>query len=1386
MKTKILILTVVLWIALCARGEEVCAEMVLEDLHCPVITRAWVYEAPVWQDGRWWGFHFGTNSHDTVACPILLPGSLWFRVNAGMSWGVRPPFALSFNNVNQQGIGQPGWSFATVTAPGWTFEFTTVQLNTYSIEFDLGFPGHNSAVVLAPGDELSLMKEVLDFTDGIRTTRDIVRINDTIIHSSVNGQVFSQNMPLVDLTSGWEFTGQVWSHYAPLPDSLIDLNVLLGDPANRLYDGASATWGYTTTNTIPSMGSVTSSLVSGPDLIGESAVFSSLGYSHYNYTFRDNHSLSTVEPYLSDVTFAEASRWIAVRTSAAPILRTTYNASARDKSGDLLSPLTPTYTPLGNTVTGGEDGWTNQPLDIIVEHNNEPGTYDVVLKLPGETAVAVPTPAYATRNAYQVDSPIVEGETEIIGVLTATGNPSVELSPEVRGKVKIDTVNPVVAFQHHGGWNFTDSSTDALSGISPPVGGLAPTRMAFVPTGGPLPADAEYEELNSITPQALGNYDIYMWVTDRAGNEVKGMIQSDYFVGGEVIITKDSNRGATLHREACPDANAFVALASCLGCSTGLGVEITENTNLTYTIKLENADPTNSAHGTFEDYLPLGMLPASPSATIAGNPLSLLVSLETMGPYAGQWKISGSYTGLIAGFGNEIEITIPTAAPTFDASIGATNIISNQASTNWNMISGGLPISGTNVSAHVVHRVNQPASVSKRANWGAAVHGATSSTHDSLTDGGATPGFVAGATGYVQVGDVISYELTFANPSNQLRYFASNTSGIYDALPTGVSIAGQRWSVERVDAVGNVIPVYAGNIPLTGINALPPSGTPSLSGTLLDGLAVNASANALIQTAGTISLGAGEQLIVTIQAMVNGDVGDILTSQLITGYADAFENPAGNAATLRTLDSGVRGVQSNYVTHQIEQGTTLRKWAYSNTSDANNPTLHSVGCPESGNLFVPGTCLGCTLGGAKLQKDTVITYSLTMDNTKNLHRGSDLAGNIASGTPIPGGYIDNKHANVVIPEGLTVDPSTLRVYITDRNGDSVPISNGSGIFSTPVIVNENGTSVTREVLNISGTNVDIKDTGEGSTIFTLSNISLADNGTRWELNLDNRAYASGMINDYTGYSITYLFDATVIGEHDSVVSVNNAWVNHWKQDNGNRVHNPENPVVSAVVPASILSNSVVHARLSDAVDTLFTKVGADDIITGLAGAEFVLYKWEGSDPPTTAQANHIVDTAVVNDTSTMPAGQWVRVKANAALATLSDIFTSSNIPSERGEVDLGKLPTGTYTLIETKAPSGYALPVGQWLLTIDSDNTDTGASDWKIEIIGKSNSIAPPAAIRDETIPNAPTYKLVNAEPFLIGLSGLGGTTGMLLAGFVIMAIAGNIYLVRRHKQKGK
>ena len=1166
-----------------------------------------------------------------------------------------------------------------------------------------------------------------------------------------------------------EIHGPVVMYANPIVTRADELRVPIGSVVDW-NDGVSGVWGRTSTNTIPDAGTVRdlSLNINGTDpLLADShSVANQIRAIWHTYELRDSHSLDTVNPdYAGDNTFTQVGRKISIYTTEEPIIQFVYNAAA---GLDLVGQL---YDSNFSNPCLGEDGWTNKPLDVLSSAGTLMGVFDTVLNFPD--GVWASPGSDAIRTNYHIESPSILG-TAITSFLTERNDITNRLSGIATATAKIDTTPPVPDVIHNGGTSFTDKSIDGLSGMST----TRPSKIAFSTVGGAEPMRSAFMQLDEVL-MPEGTYDVWLWSIDKAGNEAIAMVQGAVYINELVKMTKNTSVGATLHAWICEQHDSGNVDVDCWSsCAMGTNVDIAGNAEITYEITITNTDATYLAKGDFLDYLPLDTeLIGTPTvATSGGETVNIHTTTKVSGgTYDGRWQIAGDYENLAPGDSFQVDITC--SVPTYDTTPGASNIISNQATGTWELAAVS---SGTMESNYANHRVNPSPTITKASNWGAARHTeiCTSSTSLIIT-GNCETTCTPGDSGYVQTGEILTYQLTFENPSNILQYFATNGGARnYDVFPTGVDATNQTITIDLVDAGGTRTNQFTGTVAPGATGTIYTGSWPDADGNYLTGLAVTA--NRIYQNTGTISVAPKSKLIITVGAKVTGNPGDILTNQAITGHSTTGTNS--NALTL--TDTGVATIRSNHVTHRIEEGTTLRKWAYSNTVDANNPTVHAIGCPDSSNLLVPGTCLGCTLGSAKLQKDTIITYSLTMDNTKNLHKGSNLAGIIASGTPIPGGYTDNKHADVVIPEGLTVNPATLRVYITDRNGASVPITNGSGTFSSPVSVNENGVTTTREVLTLSGTNIDIKDTGEGTNIFTLSNISLTDTGTRWELTLDNRAYASGSTNDYTGYSITYLFDATVTGEHDSVTLANNTWVNHWKQDNGNRVHNPEDPVVSAVVPASILSNSVVHARLSDAVDTLFTKVGADDITTGLAGAEFALYKWEGTNPPTTAQANHIVDTAVTNDLATMPAGQWVRVQQNAALATLSDIFTSSNIPSERGEVDLGKLPTGTYTLIETKAPSGYALPVGQWLLTIDSDNTDTGASDWKIEIVGKSNSIAPPAAIRDESIPNAPTYKLVNAEPFLIGLSGLGGTTGMLLVGFAIMAIAVNIYLVRRHKRK--
>ena len=218
------------------------------------------------------------------------------------------------------------------------------------------------------------------------------------------------------------------------------------------------------------------------------------------------------------------------------------------------------------------------------------------------------------------------------------------------------------------------------------------------------------------------------------------------------------------------------------------------------------------------------------------------------------------------------------------------------------------------------------------------------------------------------------------------------------------------------------------------------------------------------------------------------------------------------------------------------------------------------------------------------------------------------------------------------------------------------------------------------------------------------------------------------------------------------------------------------------ITGSNLSNYATHRVKISGVKTIFTKVGADDITTGLAGGEFALYRWDGMDEPTLVERNHMIDATVLVDTS-LPGGDWTRVKYSGEDATaLTDIFVSSGMPL--GDVDLGNLLEGVYTLVETKAPSGYELPVGQWVLIIDPSKTDN-IGDYKIEFVGKSHTMMPPAAIR-ESSGTVHTYKIINATPFLIGMSGLGGTSGLLLAGFIVMAVAGNAYVAYSYKQNKK
>jgi len=211
------------------------------------------------------------------------------------------------------------------------------------------------------------------------------------------------------------------------------------------------------------------------------------------------------------------------------------------------------------------------------------------------------------------------------------------------------------------------------------------------------------------------------------------------------------------------------------------------------------------------------------------------------------------------------------------------------------------------------------------------------------------------------------------------------------------------------------------------------------------------------------------------------------------------------------------------------------------------------------------------------------------------------------------------------------------------------------------------------------------------------------------------------------------------------------------------------------IPGESASNYALHKVIETAgVMTEFQKVGADDLATGLAGAEFALYRWDGATTPDPADLKRLVDTTLVRD------ADWQRVLENG-----EDAIDTANhfISDTTGAVTFGNLEEGIYTIIETKAPGGYERPVGQWIMTINPGNTDAGEGAYKVEFVGKSSSMMPPAVIRD-TEDGVHTFRIINARPFSIGMSGLEGTRGILLAGFVLMALAGNAYVIYNHKQR--
>lgn len=187
---------------------------------------------------------------------------------------------------------------------------------------------------------------------------------------------------------------------------------------------------------------------------------------------------------------------------------------------------------------------------------------------------------------------------------------------------------------------------------------------------------------------------------------------------------------------------------------------------------------------------------------------------------------------------------------------------------------------------------------------------------------------------------------------------------------------------------------------------------------------------------------------------------------------------------------------------------------------------------------------------------------------------------------------------------------------------------------------------------------------------------------------------------------------------------------------------PSNDKVPEIDPV----DGEIYYRLRNqkTVPFSFTKVDAENTEEALQGAEFELYRLTC----TNTDPDHTHDDTCWTD-------------------------KLSVISGADGRVDFGRLATGKYKLLETKAPDGFVVPSGYWILTVNPYEE----KPLDIEGVGQKK----PPAVKTE----AALWKIPNLRVQTLPVSGGMGTFLFTVGGLLLIGGAVLILFIGIRKKKG-